>query len=156
MIVSRRLRARMIGVSATALVVVLATAGVAMAANQVKGANYSGTINANGGLAISFKVSSDGKDVVKMKVPQPPLFCSGGGPPPPQKPAKPAPISTAGTFAETLQYVASTGPKKGSVIATLKVTGTFHAHKKESGKATVTWKGAPSCGGSAPYSTKVH
>src|SRR2546421_2206180 len=101
MIVSRRLRARMIGVSATALVVVLATAGVAMAANQVKGANYSGTINANGGLALSFKGSTHGKDVVKMKMPQPPLFCSGGGPPPPQKPAQPPPISRAGTLAAT-------------------------------------------------------
>ena len=116
----------------------LATAGVATAANQVKGGNVPGTISANGGLAISFKVSTDGKHVFKMKVPQPPLFCSGGGPPPPQKPAKPVPISTAGTFTDTLQYVTSTG----SVAATLKVTGTFHAHKKESGKAKVTWKGA--------------
>ena len=153
---SSRLRARVVGVSSTVLVVVLTAAGVALAANQVKGATYSGKINANGGLAISFKVTSDGKDVVKMKVPQPPLFCSGGGPPPPQKPAKPAPISTAGTFTDTLQYVATVGPKKGSVIATLKVTGTFHAHKKESGKATVTWKGSPSCSGTAPYSTTVH
>ena len=59
---------------------------VALAANQVKGATYSGKINTNGGLAITFKVSSDGKNVVKMKVPQPPIFCQGGGPPPPQKP----------------------------------------------------------------------
>ena len=58
----------------------------------------------------------------------------------------------AGTFTDTLQYVTSSG----SVAATLKVTGTFHAHKKESGKAKVAWKGAPSCVGSAPYSTKVH
>src|SRR2546421_12756898 len=99
MIVSRRLRARMIGVSATALVVVLATAGVAMAANQVKGANYSGTINANGGGATRLKGSTHGKDRVKMKKAQPPLFCSGGGPPPPPQPPTPAPVSRAGGLA---------------------------------------------------------
>ena len=147
---SNRFRSWMGRVSVLALVTVLATAGVAMAANQVKGAKYSGKINANGGLAISFKVTTNGKDVVKMKVPQPPLFCQGGGPPPAQNPSKPAPISSAGTFKTTLHYVSSTG----TVIATLKVTGAFHAHHKESGKATVTW-GSASCNGSAPYSTKV-
>jgi hypothetical protein len=114
------------------------------------GAKYNGKINADSGLAISFKVSSNGKNVVKMKVPQPPILCEGGGPPPPQKLAKPAPISSTGTFKETLQYLSSTG----SVIATLKVTGAFHAQRKESGKAKVTWSSA-SCNGSAPYSTKA-
>jgi hypothetical protein len=147
---SSRSRSRISRVSVLALVVVLATAGAALAANPVKGATYSGTINANGGLAISFKVSSTGKDVVKMKVPQPPIFCQAGGPPPPQDPAKPAPISSTGTFKETLRYVSSTG----SVVATLKVTGAFHAHRKESGKVTVSWATA-SCNGSALYSTKA-
>jgi hypothetical protein len=147
---SCRSRSRISRVSILALVAVLAPAAAALAANQVKGATYSGTINANGGLAISFKVSSTGKDVVKMKVPQPPIFCQGGGPPPPQEPAKPAPISNTGTFKETLQYVSSTG----SVVATLKVTGAFHAHRKESGKVTVSWSAA-SCNGSALYSTKA-
>jgi hypothetical protein len=137
-------------VSILALVAVLATATVALAANPVKGAKYSGTINANGGLAISFKVTSNGKDVVKMKVPQPPIFCQGGGPPPAQNPAKPAPISSSGTFKEKLQYVSGTG----SDVATLKVTGAFHRHHKESGKVTVSWSAA-SCNGSALYSTKV-
>jgi hypothetical protein len=131
-------------------VAVLATATVALAANQVKGAKYIGTINANGGLAISFKVTSNGRNVVKMKVPQPPIFCQGGGPPPAQKRAKPAPISRTGTFKEKLKYVSSTD----SVVATLKVTGAFHAHHKESGKVTVSWL-ATACNGSAPYSTKV-
>src|ERR1700726_4517741 len=98
------LKTRMLRASALALVAVLETAGGALAANQVKGATYSGKINTNGGLAITFKVSSDGKNVVKMKVPQPPIFCQGGGPPPPQKPAKPAPITSSGKFTETLQY----------------------------------------------------
>ncbi len=146
---SSRSRAWIGRVSVLALVAVLATAASAFAANPVKGAKYSGTITADNGLAISFKVSSNGKDVVKMKVPQPPIFCQGGGPPPPQKPATPAPISSTGTFKETLQYVSTTG----SVIATLKVTGAFHAQRKESGKVKVTWSTA-SCNGSAPYSTK--
>jgi hypothetical protein len=133
-----------------AIVAVLATATVAMASNQVKGAKYSGTINVNGGLAISFKVTSNGKDVVKMKVPQPPIFCQGGGPPPAQKRAKPAPISSRGTFKEKLKYVSSTG----SVVATLKVTGKFRARHKESGKVTVSWSAA-ACNGSALYSTKA-
>jgi hypothetical protein len=137
-------------VSLLAIVAVLATATVAMAANPVKGAKYSGTINVNGGLAISFKVTSNGKDVVKMNVPQPPIFCQGGGPPPPQKRAKPAPISSRGTFKEKLKYVSSTG----SVVATLQVTGKFQAHHKESGKVTVSWSAA-SCNGSALYSTKA-
>lgn len=147
---SSRFRSWMSRVSVLALVAVLATAATALAANPVKGAKYSGKINADSGLAISFKVSSNGKDVVKMKVPQPPIFCQGGGPPPPQKPAKPAPISSKGTFKETLQYLSSTG----SVIASLKVTGAFHAHRKESGKVKVSWSSA-SCNGSAPYSTKA-
>jgi hypothetical protein len=147
---SSRIRSRISRVGVLALVVVLATAAAALAANPVKGAKYSGMINANGGLAISFKVSSTGKNVVKMSVPQPPIFCQGGGPPPPQDRAKPAPISSTGTFKETLQYVSSTG----SVIATLKVTGAFHAHRKESGKVTVSWS-STSCNGSALYSTKA-
>ena len=142
---SSRFRSRMCRVSVLALVVVLATAAVALAANPVKGAKYSGTINANGGLPISFKVTSNGKNVVKMKVPQPPIFCSAGGPPPAQKRAKPAPISSTGSFKEKLQYVGGT---------TLKVTGAFHRHHKESGKVTASWSAA-SCNGSALYSTKV-
>jgi hypothetical protein len=145
----------MMRVSVVTAVGVLALAEPALGANQVKGAKYSGKINANGGLAISFKVSSNGKNVLALKVPQPPLFCSGGGPPPPQKNAKPAPISTAGTFSDTIQYVASSGPNAGKVIASMKVTGTFHARHKESGKAKITYSGAPSCDGSAAYSTKT-
>jgi hypothetical protein len=141
----------MIGAGVLAVVGVIALAGPALGANQVKSAKYSGKINANGGLAISFKVSSNGKNVLNMKVPQPPIFCQGGGPPPPQKPAKPAPISSAGTFSETLQYIAS----NGSVVATMKVTGTFHAHRKESGKVTISWPAAKSCSGSAGYTTKA-
>jgi hypothetical protein len=131
-------------------VVAVATAATAFAASQVKGAKYSGTINANGGLAISFKVSSDGSHVTRMKVPQPPIFCSGGGPPPPQLRAKPAPISSSGTFKETLKYGSS-----GAIVAKLKVTGTFHAHRKESGKATASWSADASCDGTAGYSTKA-
>ena len=152
---STRFRSRMIQVSVLAAVGVLALAGPALGANQVKGAKYSGKINANGGLAISFKVSSTGKNVLALKAPQPPLFCSGGGPPPPQKKAKPAPISPAGTFKGTIQYVASSGPNAGQVIASMKVTGTFHAHHKESGKVTITWSGGSQCNGSAAYSTKT-
>ena len=148
---STRFRSWMIQVSLLAAVGVLALAGPALGAHQVKGAKYSGKINADGGLAISFKVSSTGKNVLHMKVPQPPIFCQGGGPPPPQKPAKPAPISSSGTFTETLRYVSSSG----SVVATMKVTGTFHAHHKESGKVTITWPAATSCSGSAGYSTKT-
>jgi len=147
---SMRFRSRMIQVSVLAAVGVLALAGPALGANQVKGAKYSGKINANGGLPITFKVSSTGKYVLNMKVPQPPIFCQGGGPPPPQKPAKPAPITSAGTFTEKLRYVSSSG----TVVATMKVTGTFHAHHRESGKVTITWA-ATSCSGSAGYSTKT-
>ena len=143
---SNRSRSRKSLASVLALVAVLATATVALAANPVKGAKYVGTINANGGLAITFR----GKNVVKLKVPQPPIFCSSGGPPPPQVPANPAPVSSAGTFKETLKYVSSTG----TVVAKLKVTGAFHAHRKESGKVTVSWSAA-SCNGSAGYSTKA-
>jgi len=148
---SSRFRSLTCRVIVLAFVTVLATAAVALAANPVKGAKYSGTINANGGIAISFKVTSNGQDVVKMNVSQPPIFCQGGGPPPAQKRAKPAQISSRGTFKEKLKYVSSTG----SVVATLQVTGAFHAHHKESGKVTVSWSAASSCNGSALYSTKV-
>ena len=147
---SSRFRSWMSLVSLLALVALLATAATALAANPVKGAKYSGTINANGGLAISFKVTSTGKNVVRMKVPQPPIFCSGGGPPPPQIPANPARVSSTGTFKETLKYGSI-----GSIVATLKVTGAFHAHRKESGKVTVSWSADTSCNGSAGYSTRA-
>jgi hypothetical protein len=146
---SSRFRSWMSLVSVLALIAVLGTAETALAANQVKGAKYSGTINADSGLPISFKVSSNGSHVVRMKVPQPPIFCSGGGPPPPQLRAKPAPISSAGTFKETLKY-----GSVGSIVATLKVTGAFHAHRKESGKVTASWTDTL-CNGSAGYSTKA-
>jgi hypothetical protein len=136
-------------VSVLAFVAVLATEGTALAANQVRGGKYSGTIHSNGGLAISFKVSSTGKDVIRMKVPQPPASCPGGGPPPPQLRAKPAPISSAGNFKETLKYGTT-----GSIVVTLKVTGTFHAHRKESGKVTPTWSDT-SCDATVGYSTKA-
>ena len=46
-------------------------------------------------------------------------------------------------------------PDTGKVIASLKVSGTFHPHHKESGKVKITYPSAPSCDGSAGYSTKA-
>jgi hypothetical protein len=129
---------------------ILAAVSIALAANPVKGAKYSGRVNATANFTVSFKVSRSGKKVTAMKVkPSLPLSCSSGGPPPPQT-SKPATIKD-GKFTARVTETASSG----TVIATAKITGKFLAKGKEKGNINVTLPNAKSCNGSFSYSTKV-
>jgi hypothetical protein len=127
----------------------------ALAAGQVKGGFYKGgLIPANDGVVVSFKVSSNGKQVRALRTSNTPLYCSGGGKPTPVH-FKTASISSKGTFSSTGRYVIQEGPKKGQVGSKLKITGKFLKGGAEQGTLTTTYVGFPNCSGKSPYSTKA-
>ncbi|HEV7937886.1 MAG TPA: hypothetical protein VGP18_07680 [Solirubrobacteraceae bacterium] len=133
----------------------LIVASAALAANQVKGGSYKGSLTpARDGALISFKVSSSAKQVTALSVSNTPLYCEGGGPPTPVR-FKNASISAGGTFSSTGQWVIKEGPKKGKVGTKLKITGKFLKGKAEQGTITTTYVGFPKCSGKSAYSTKA-
>lgn len=142
--------------SATFVVLVaLLVAGAALAANQVKGGSYKGTLTpARDGVVLSFKVSSSGKQVIGLETSNVPLYCSGGGRPTPVR-FKNASVSNKGTFSSSGQYVIQEGPKKGQVGSKLKLTGKFLKGGVEQGTLTTTYVGFPNCSGKSSYSTKA-
>jgi hypothetical protein len=145
------------GVSAAlgATLALVLLASVALAANQVKGGSYKGgLVPARQEIVVSFKVSSNGKQVTALQVSNSPLYCSGGGRPIPVH-FKNAPISASGAFASTGKYVIVEGPKKGQVGTKLKITGKFLKDGAEQGTLTTTYVGVPSCGGKSSYTTKT-
>ncbi len=136
-------------------VALLIVASAALAASQVKGGSYKGSLTpARDGALISFKVSSSGKQVTALSVSNTPLYCEGGGPPTPVR-FKNASISAAGTFSSTGQWVIKEGPKKGQVGTKLKITGKFLKGKAEQGTIATTYVGFPSCSGKSAYNTKA-
>jgi hypothetical protein len=138
-------------VSLLALVVV----GAALAASQVKGGSYTGSlIPSRDGALVSFKVSSSGKQVSALTISNVPLYCSGGGKPIPVH-FKNALISSKGTFSSTGRYLVLEGPKKGQVGAKLKITGKFLKSGVEQGTLTTSYVGFANCSGKSPYSTKA-
>jgi hypothetical protein len=141
---------KLIGAAVLAVTAILATFGIALAAGPVKGAKYSGRVNATASLTVSFKVSRSGKKVTALKVsPSLPNSCGFGGPPPTQT-SKAAKIER-GKFAAKIKETAS----NGTVIATAKVTGKFLAKGKEKGDIKANLPNAQSCNGTFAYSTKV-
>lgn len=146
-------------IAATA--VMLCTAAAALAAHPAKNKTYSGTIKQKetakitNRFAISFKVSRNGKHVSRFKLPQGfPLYCHSGGVGGLGSPkSKSAKVSSKGTFKVSLPVVfAPTRQKQG----TLKISGKFKKHRKESGKVkTALTGGLASCDGSIRYSAKV-
>jgi hypothetical protein len=137
------------------VVALLVVESAALAANQVKGGPYKGSLTpARDGALISFKVSPSGKQVTALSVSNTPLYCSGGGPPTPVR-FENASISAAGTFSSTGQWVIEEGPKKGQVGTKLKITGKFLKGKAEQGTITTTYVGFPNCSGKSAYSTKA-
>ncbi len=140
MFVRRQVHATASKVTAIALAATLAIAGVAFAAKQVKGASYTGhyagTGAAAGVVAISFKVSANGRKVLDLDV-STPFKCNGGcgGVGSPSNGT--ARISSKGTFEVTLQIPA---PGGGKSEGTDTVTGTFHSHHKASGTVTSHFK----------------
>lgn len=133
---------------------VLGCTGAALAANQVKGARYSGRLAPpRSAVVVSFKVSGSGKQVTGLTISDTPFYCEGGGRVTPVKLAN-AGISKSGTFTSTGKYVIAVGPLKGQVGTRLKITGKFGKHGKEQGTLTVTYPKSPSCSGKSSYATK--
>jgi hypothetical protein len=135
-------------------VVLLIVASAALAAGQVRDGSYKGSLTpSRDGVAVTFKVSSGGKQVTALSLSNTPLYCSGGGPPTPVR-FKNASIS-AGTFTSTGQWLIKEGPKKGKVGTKLKITGKFLKGGAERGTITTTYVGFPKCSGKSAYSTKA-
>jgi hypothetical protein len=84
-----------------ALLALLATAAVALAAGPKKGATYTGATVQNK-EPITLKVSSSGR-TVRASVVSAPLYCEGGGGGERQI-TKPATISKSGRFSATIAY----------------------------------------------------
>jgi hypothetical protein len=133
----------------------LVVASAALAANQVKGGSYKGSlIPARDGALISFEVSPNGKQVTALSVSNTPLYCSGGGPPTPVR-FKNASISAGGAFSSTGQWIIEVGPKKGQVGTKLKISGKFLKGKAERGTITTTYVGFPTCSGISAYTARA-
>ena len=144
-----RRRGKLIGSAALAGAAMLSTVGIALAAGPVKGAKYSGRVNATASLTVSFKVSRSGKKITALKVsPSLPKSCSFGGPPPTQT-SKSAKIEH-GKFAARITEKAG----NGTVLETAKVTGKFLAKRKERGNIEASLPNAKSCNGTFSYSTR--
>lgn len=148
------MRRRSLAQVAIAVFAVLLLTQAAIAAAPKKGGSYHGTLAApRTDIAVTFKVSASGKKVSALKISNTPLYCSGGGPPVPIT-FKQASIKK-GKFKSTGKQTISTGPMKGQVGATLSITGKFASHGKESGKLTIKYPNAPTCGGTSAYTTHV-
>jgi hypothetical protein len=138
--------------AAVAGTVALVGTGVALAANPLKGATYSGTFTGEVYNTISFKVSSNGKKVSGFNIPSPPVGCQGGafG----SSTGGTATVSKKGTFKVTLNMVFAPQKKTNGTVL---VTGKFGKHGSESGTLSSTFTGkdfTTSCDATKSYSTK--
>jgi hypothetical protein len=133
----------------------LLTAG-ALAASPINGASYRGALHGSRAkIAISFRVSTNGSQVQALRISALPIYCGGSGPPgTPTINFQIAKISARGTFSSSGKDLIGSGPAKGSVAATLRVSGSFAGGGKESGTITTIYGGsAAKCGGHSSYST---
>ncbi len=146
---TRRSRLSLLG---AALLGLLFLAQSAIAVAPKKGGSYHGTLAApRAGIAVTFKVSANGRKVSALKVSTMPLYCSGGGPLVPIT-FKTASI-TEGKFKSTGKQTITGGPQKGKIGARLSITGKFGKGGTEAGKLTITYVYAPTCGGTSAYTT---
>ena len=137
---------------AAALLAALLLAQSAIAGTPKKGGSYRGAVAApRTSIAVTFHVSASGAKVSALKISNMPIYCSGGGPPVPIT-FKTARVAK-GKFKSTGKQTISVGPKKGQTGATLSITGTFGKRGKESGKLTIKYSSAPTCGGTSTYTT---
>ena len=120
-----------------AIAVMISSAGIAAAANAVKGGSYSGTYAGKSSEGITFKVSSNGKKVIDLTV-STPFKCQGGcgGV---ESPSGGTAKIEKGKFKVTLKL---TGPGTSTaVIGTDAVTGTFLENGAAKGTVTSHFKG---------------
>jgi hypothetical protein len=134
-------KGQLAGAVALALATMLACAGIALAAKQVKGATYVGHYKGASqvGLdAIAFKVSANGRKLTFITV-ETPIKCNGGCGGVGTPKGGTATIKRNGTFEAKLKIPAP-GPG-GKAEGTVTVIGTFHAHGKASGTVTSHFNG---------------
>lgn len=132
--IGRHLASRISGAGLLAATATLAISGVAIASNATKGGSYVGTYaGASNTDSITFKVSSNGKQVVDLNVITP-VKCNGGcggfGTPITGS----AKISKGGTFKVTLKIKAP--GTSNQTEGTDKVTGKFLKGGRARGKVT--------------------
>jgi hypothetical protein len=130
----------------------------ALAAAPVRGGSYRGALTGSrSAIHVSFRVSSSGTAVSHVTVSALPLYCSGKPPPSARITFFGAPVDSHGTFTAKGADKIGVGPLKGSVIAKLKLTGTFATGRSESGVITTTLIGGSTatCSGHSSYRTKA-
>ncbi len=133
-------------------------AAAAFADSAVRGASYRGALTGSrSAIHVSFRVNSSGTAVSGIIVSVLPLYCPGKPPPNARISFSGAPIGAHGTFTAVGADKIGVGPLKGSVIAKLKLSGTFGANRGESGVITTTLSGgsAARCSGHSSYRTKA-
>ena len=146
------------GLSIAVACVPMILAAAALAAAPVRGGSYRGALTGSrSAIHVSFRVSSSGNAVTQVTVSALPLYCSGKPPPTARITFSGAPVTSHGTFTAMGADKIGVGPLKGSVIAKLKLTGSFAAGKSESGVITTTLIGGSSatCSGHSSYRTKA-
>lgn len=117
---------------ALASAAVLASSGIALATDAVKGASYSGHYQGRVTDTISFSVSTNGKQVIDLSVTTP-FKCNGGCGGVESPIGGSARISGKGKFKATLKLI-EPGSTKSDGSDT--VTGTFLKHGKAKGTVT--------------------
>jgi hypothetical protein len=138
-----------------AVLAMLATAVVALAAGPKKGATYSG-MTVHGKEPIMLRVAKNGKSVT-VNVPSAPLYCQGGGPAERQITA-PAPIAKDGSFTSTIAYEFVPTHKK---TARVYVNGRFSGKSVKGtarslfGSSLETFKSLHRCDGSTTFTAKT-
>jgi hypothetical protein len=126
------LRGNLYRSGALAAATVLASAGIALASNAVKGAAYSGHLAGKVGDTISFTVSPSGKKVIDLYV-STPYKCSGGCGGVESPSGGSAYITKKGTFKVTLKLE---NPGETTSYGSDTVTGTFLKGGEAKGKVT--------------------
>jgi hypothetical protein len=142
-------------VAAGALVALATLAAAALAGGgPIKGAGYHGSLSGSQAkVKISFRVSAAGV-IQNMRLSSLPNYCGRAAPGVPKIVFPNTKVAANGTFSIPGKDLIAAGPLKGSVVATLRVSGRFASGGKESGTVTTTYGGpAKRCGGHSAYAT---
>lgn len=150
---SRRLARHIRRVSALGLLALLASAGAAAAKSAAeKGWEY--TTEEGATTVLTFKVSSSGKAIEDLSIPNAPAHCQGGGFG--GASGGTAPIKKNGSFKVTLKIMSPLPSVPGGVSGTMVVSGKFKKGGSESGsiKALYTASTFSGCNTTVKYYTE--
>jgi hypothetical protein len=128
------------------IVFALALAGLAVAAQPLKGKTYKG-VTAHGKLPVTLTVAANGK-TVKASIPFAPLYCEGGGGPVKQA-TKSAAISRDGSFKGSVGYLFG-----GKTAYKVSFSGRFVKRKLATGTVRSEYS-TKSCSGSTTFSAST-